>query len=79
MINVSIHHPIAGKRRVHQNTFGVTGVLDVCVLGQRDLDAMNIYLTREEALAMAAAFTELAKDIEGAEGIARLGNMGEVA
>jgi len=38
-----------------------------------------IIVNREEALALAEAFAELAKDIEGSEKIARLGNMGEVA
>ena len=31
-----------------------------------------IIVNREQALALAAAFAELAKDIEGAEGIAKL-------
>ena len=33
----------------------------------------SIIVTREEALAMSVAFAGLAKDIEGAEGIAALG------
>jgi len=32
----------------------------------------TIIVNREEALAMSAAFAELAKDIEGTEGIAKL-------
>jgi len=35
-----------------------------------------IIVTREEALAMSVAFAELAKDIQGAEGISALGRGG---
>ena len=78
MNSVMVHHPKPGET----NSFTVFGksMGQVLFYSAETSDfGGTIIVTREEALAMAAAFAELAKDIEGAEGIARLGNMGDMA
>ena len=78
MITATIHHPEPGETNLFTTVFGIMGQMQIYSADNGDRIGA-IIVNREEALALAAAFAELAKDIEGAEGIARLGNMGEVA
>ena len=78
MITATIHHPEPGETSSFTTVMGIMGQMQIYCAETGDRGGA-IIVNREEALAMAAAFAELAKDIEGAEGIARLGNMGEVA
>ena len=78
MITAIIHHPESGETNSFTTVMGIMGQMQINCAETGDRGGA-IIVNREEALALAAAFAELAKDIEGAEKIARLGNMGEVA
>ena len=78
MITATIHHPEPGETNSFTTCMGIMGQMQYHCAETGDRGGA-IIVTREEALALAAAFAELAKDIEGSEKIARLGNMGEVA
>ena len=78
MITATIHHPEPGETSSFTVFSKPMGQMQYHCAKTGDLDG-SIIVNREEAMAMAAAFAELAKDIEGAEKIARLGNTGEVA
>ena len=78
MITAIIHHPEPGETNSFTTVMGIMGQMQINCAETGDRGGA-IIVNREEALALAAAFAELAKDIEGAEKIARLGNMGEVA
>jgi hypothetical protein len=78
MITATIHHPEPGETNSFTTVMGIMGQMQINCAETGDRGGA-IIVTREEALALAEAFAELAKDIEGAEKIARLGNMGEVA
>ena len=75
MITATIHHPEPGETNSFTTCMGIMGQMQYHCAKTGDLDG-SIIVNREEALALAAAFAELAKDIEGSEKIARLGNMG---
>ena len=75
MIIATIHHPKPGETSTHTTVKGVMGQMQIYSAETGDREGA-IIVNREEALAMAAAFAELAKDIEGAEGIAALGRGG---
>jgi len=72
MIIATIHHPKPGETSTHTTVKGVMGQVQIYSAETGDREGA-IIVTREEALAMAAAFAELAKDIEGAEGLDRGG------
>jgi hypothetical protein len=78
MNTVTVHHPVPGETSSFTVFSKPMGQMQYHCAKTGDLDG-SIIVNREEALAMAAAFTRLAKDIEGSEKIAALGNMGEVA
>ena len=78
MNTVTVHHPEPGETNSFTTCMGIMGQMQINCAETGDRGGA-IIVNREEAMAMAAAFAELAKDIEGAEKIARLGNMGEVA
>ena len=78
MITAIIHHPEPGETNSFTTVMGIMGQMQINCAETGDRGGA-IIVNREEALALAAAFAELAKDIEGSEKIARLGNMGEVA
>jgi len=78
MITATIHHPEPGETNSFTTCMGIMGQMQYHCAETGDRGGA-IIVTREEALALAAAFARLAKDIEGSEKIARLGNMGEVA
>ena len=78
MITATIHHPEPGETNSFTTCMGIMGQMQYHCAETGDRGGA-IIVNREEALALAEAFAELAKDIEGSEKIARLGNMGEVA
>ena len=78
MITAIIHHPEPGETNSFTTVMGIMGQMQINCAETGDRGGA-IIVNREEAPAMAAAFAELAKDIEGSEKIARLGNIGEVA
>ena len=75
MIIATIHHPKPGETSTHTTVKGVMGQVQIYSAETGDREGA-IIVNRKEALAMAAAFAaafaELAKDIQGAEGIAKL-------
>ena len=71
MIIATIHHPKPGETSTHTTVKGVMGQVQIYSAETGDRGGA-IIVNREEALALAAAFAELAKDIRGAEGIAKL-------
>ena len=75
MITATIHHPEPGETSTHATVAGVMGQVQIYCAETGDRGG-TIIVNREEALAMSEAFAELAKDIEGAEGIAALGRGG---
>ena len=78
MNTVTVHHPVPGETSSFTVFSKPMGQMQYHCAETGDRGGA-IIVNREEALALAEAFAELAKDIEGAEKIARLGNMGEVA
>jgi hypothetical protein len=72
MIDATIHHPIPAGRNVFHTIRGQMGQLDLNAEKDDTLPEARGFVTREEALALAEAFAELAIDIEGAETIAAL-------
>ena len=77
MITATIHHPKPGETSTHTTVAGIMGQMQIYCTETGDRGGA-IIVSREEALAMAAAFAGLAKDIEGAERIAALGRGGAV-
>jgi len=77
MIIATIHHPKPGETSTHTTVKGAMGQVQIYSAETGDREGA-IIVNREEALALAAAFAELAKDIEGAEKITALGK-GEAA
>ena len=75
MITATIHHPEPGETNLFTTVFGIMGQMQIYSADNGDRIGA-IIVNREEALAMAAAFAELAKDIRGTEGIAALGRGG---
>jgi len=75
MITATIHHPEPGETNTFTTCMGIRGQMQIHSAETGDRGGA-IIVTREEALALAAAFAELANDIEGAEGIAALGRGG---
>ena len=75
MIIATIHHPKPGETSTHTTVKGVMGQVQIYSAETGDREGA-IIVNREEALAMAAAFAGLAKDIEGAEGISALSRGG---
>ena len=75
MIIATIHHPKPGETSTHTTVKGVMGQVQIYSAETGDRGGA-IIVNREEALALSAAFAELAKDIEGAEGISALGRGG---
>ena len=71
MITAAIHRPKPGETSTHATVAGVMGQVQI-YCAETGGRGGAIIVTREEALAFAAAFAELAKDIQGAEGIAKL-------
>ena len=67
MITAIIHHPEPGETSTHATVAGIMGQVQIYSAETGDREGA-IIVTREEAL----AFAELAKDIQGAEGIAKL-------
>jgi len=78
MNTVTVHHPVPGETSSFTVFSKPMGQMQYHCAETGDRGGA-IIVNREEALALAEAFAELAKDIEGSEKIARLGNMGEVA
>jgi hypothetical protein len=78
MNTVTAHHPVPGETSSFTVFSKPMGQMQYHCAETGDRGGA-IIVNREEALALAEAFAELAKDIEGSEKIARLGNMGEVA
>jgi len=74
MITATIHHPEPGETNSFTTCMGIMGQMQYHCAETGDRGGA-IIVTREEALALAAAFARLAKDIEGSEKIARLGNI----
>ena len=75
MITAIIHHPEPGETNSFTTVMGIMGQMQFysAETGERE---GAIIVNREEALAMSVAFAELAKDIEGAEGISALSRGG---
>jgi len=71
MITATIHHPEPGETSSFTTVMGIMGQMQIYCAETGDRGGA-IIVNREQALALAAAFAELAKDIEGAEGIAKL-------
>ena len=71
MIIATIHHPKPGETNLFTTVFGIMGQMQIYSADNGDRIGA-IIVNREEALALSAAFAGLAKDIEGAEGIAAL-------
>ena len=71
MIIATINHPKPGVTNLFTTVFGIMGQMQIYSAETGDRGGA-IIVNREEALALAAAFAELAKDIEGAENIAAL-------
>jgi len=69
MNTVTVHHPVPGETSSFTTVMGIMGQMQIYCAETGDFGG-TIIVTSEEALAMAAAFAELAKDIGGAEGIA---------
>ena len=79
MIESRLMHCVPADRSTHHTSFGIVGTIDL--MDSKNLHARDaiLFLSLDEAVEMAEAFAGLVKDIQGAEKIARLGNMGEVA
>ena len=77
MNTVTVHHPVPGETSSFTVFSKPMGQMQYYCAKTGDLDGL-IIVNREEALALSAAFAELAKDIEGAEGISALGRGGVV-
>ena len=75
MNSVMVHHPKPGETKSF-TIFGKSMGQVLFYSAETGDFGGTIIVTSEEALAMAAAFAELAKDIEGADGIAALGRGG---
>ena len=75
MITATIHHPKPGETSTHTTVKGVMGQMQIYSAETGDREGA-IIVNREEALALSAAFSELAKDIQGSEGTAALGRGG---
>ena len=71
MITATIHHPEPGETSSFTTVMGIMGQMQFYCAETGDREGA-IIVNREEALAMSVAFAELAKDIEGAEGITKL-------
>ena len=71
MYTVTVHHPVPGETNSFTTVMGIMGQMQINCAETGDRGGA-IIVNREEALAMSAAFAELAKDIEGAESIAAL-------
>jgi len=71
MNTVTVHHPVPGETNSFTTVMGIMGQMQINCAETGDRGGA-IIVNREEALAMSAAFAELAKDIEGAESIAAL-------
>jgi len=71
MITATIHHPEPGETNSFTTVMGIMGQMQFYCAETGDREGA-IIVNREEALAMSVAFAGLAKDIEGAEGIAKL-------
>jgi hypothetical protein len=69
MNTVTVHHPVPGETSSFTVFSKPMGQMQYHCAETGDRGGA-IIVTREEALALAAAFAELAKDIEGAEKIA---------
>ena len=69
MNTVTVHHPVPGETNSFTTVMGIMGQMQINCAETGDRGGA-IIVNREEALAMSAAFAELAKDIGGAEGIA---------
>ena len=65
----TIYNPTPGEHDTVQGSYGVFGNLAL-LMGGDSQDRIAFHCSKEEALAMAEAFAELAKSIEGAEKIA---------
>ena len=74
MNTVTVHHPVPGETSSFTVFSKPMGQMQYYCAETGDRGGA-IIVTREEALALAAAFARLAKDIEGSEKIARLGNI----
>ena len=74
MITATIHHPEPGETNSFTTCMGIMGQMQYHCAETGDRGGA-IIVTREEALALAAAFARLAKDMEGPEKIARLENI----
>ena len=71
MIIATIHHPKPGETSTHATVAGIMGQVQIYCTETGDRGGA-IIVTREEALALAVAFAELAAAIQGAEGVAKL-------
>jgi len=71
MITATIHHPEPGETNSFTTVMGIMGQMQFNCAETGDRGGA-IIVNREEALALAAAFAELAAAIQGAEGIAKL-------
>ena len=74
MNTVTVHHPVPGETSSFTVFSKPMGQMQYYCAETGDRGGA-IIVTREEALALAAAFARLAKDIEGPEKIARLENI----
>jgi len=72
MITAIIHHPEPGETNSFTTVMGIMGQVQI-YCAETGGRGGAIIVNREDALAMSVAFAELAKDIEGAEGISALG------
>ena len=71
MITATIHHPEPGETSSFTTVMGIMGQMQIYCAETGDRGGA-IIVNREQALALAAAFAELAAAIQGAEGIAKL-------
>ena len=69
MNTVTVHHPVPGETNSFTTCMGIMGQMQINCAETGDRGGA-IIVNREEALALAEAFAELAKDIEGSEKIA---------
>ena len=75
MITAIIHHPEPGETNTFTTCMGIMGQMQFNCAETGDRGGA-IIVNREEALALSAAFAELATDIRGTEGISALGRGG---
>ena len=75
MITATIHHPEPGETNSFTTVMGIMGQMQIYCAETGDRGGA-IIVNREQALALAAAFAELAKDIRGTEGISALSRGG---